>query len=234
MATKRATIPIYLQTAEMLAREIAAGRLIEGEKLPPERDMAAQLGIAVGTLRKSLDDLASKGLLDRVQGSGNYVRSNPEASGIYTFFRLERLEGGGLPTARILSIARLAKPDHLPQFGQARDGHRIRRLRLLSGLPVAFEEIWLDGIWADRIGAEDVSDSLYYFYQRELGLRIARVEDKIGVDTRPSWADADIGESASQIMGRVDRKSRSTEGETVEVSTTWFNPGRARYVARFK
>ena len=64
MSSKRATIPIYLQTAEMLSREIAAGRLIEGEKLPPEREMAAQLGIAVGTLRKSLDDLEAKGLLE--------------------------------------------------------------------------------------------------------------------------------------------------------------------------
>lgn len=234
MATKRATIPIYLQTAEMLAREIAAGRLIEGEKLPPERDMAAQLGIAVGTLRKSLDDLAAKGLLDRIQGSGNYVRSNPEASGIYAFFRLERLDGGGLPTARILSISRRPKPAHLPKFGQSDDGHRIRRLRSLSSHPVAYEEIWLDGIWADRIAPEDVSDSLYYFYQRRLGLNIARVEDKVGVDAAPVWAEADIGAGPGTALGRVDRKSRSAEGETVEVSTTWFNPGRARYVARFK
>ncbi|TGU44074.1 GntR family transcriptional regulator, partial [Mesorhizobium sp. M00.F.Ca.ET.186.01.1.1] len=94
----------------MLIREIAAGRMIEGEKLPPERDMAAGLGIAVGTLRKALGDLERKGLLSRIQGSGNYVRSQPDVASVYAMFRLELLEGGGRPTARVLSVDRLAKP----------------------------------------------------------------------------------------------------------------------------
>ncbi|MBT8418949.1 MAG: GntR family transcriptional regulator, partial [Silicimonas sp.] len=117
MAAATAELPIYMQTAEMLLREISAGRLSEGEKLPPERDMAADLGIAVGTLRKALDDLETKGFLERVQGSGNYVRHNPDAAGVYAFFRLELLEGGGLPTAKVLTAERLKKPADLPTFG---------------------------------------------------------------------------------------------------------------------
>ncbi len=61
---------MYLQIAETLVRDIAAGTLIDGEKLPPERDMAKDLGIAVGTLRKTLSELESRGLLERIQGSG--------------------------------------------------------------------------------------------------------------------------------------------------------------------
>ncbi|TIW98541.1 MAG: GntR family transcriptional regulator, partial [Mesorhizobium sp.] len=113
----------------MLIREIAAGRMMEGEKLPPERDMAADLGIAVGTLRKALGDLERKGLLSRIQGSGNYVRSQPDVASVYSMFRLELLEGGGLPTARVLSVDRLAKPMDLPVFGSSGEAHRIRRLR---------------------------------------------------------------------------------------------------------
>ena len=79
MPAASSALPIYMQTAEMLIREIASGRLIDGERLPPERNMAADLGIAVGTLRKALDDLSAKGLLERVHGSGNYIRHNPDA-----------------------------------------------------------------------------------------------------------------------------------------------------------
>ena len=39
------SLPIYVQITELLVRDIAAGRLIDGEKLPPERDMAASMGI---------------------------------------------------------------------------------------------------------------------------------------------------------------------------------------------
>jgi hypothetical protein len=72
-----------------------------GERLPPERDMAEELGIAVGTLRKALAELQNRGLLERVQGSGNYVRAISDPKSVYAMFRLELLGGGGLPTAEI-------------------------------------------------------------------------------------------------------------------------------------
>ena len=102
--------------------------------------MAADLGVAVGTLRKALQDLAEKGLLERVQGSGNYIRAQPEVASIYALFRLELVAGGGLPSAEVLEVTRCAKPAHLPEFGSGAEAHRIRRLRLLSGQPAAVEE----------------------------------------------------------------------------------------------
>ncbi|NNE87659.1 MAG: GntR family transcriptional regulator [Silicimonas sp.] len=227
-------LPIYVQTAEMLIREIASGRLIDGERLPPEREMAADMGIAVGTLRKALNDLVDKGLLVRIQGSGNYVRHNPDAASVYSFFRLEKLEGGGLPTANVLNVEKVQKPDDLPVFGQSKTAHRIRRLRLLSGEPAALEEIWLDGKWAGAISAKDLSESLYYYYRKTLGLLISRAEDRIGVAQLPDWAGADIGCKAGASVGFVERWSRTAEGEIAEFSRTWFNPNRARYVARIK
>jgi hypothetical protein len=124
---------MHQQISEMLIREIAAGRMIDGEKLPPEREMATGLSIAVGTLRKALADLDRKGLLERIQGSGNYVRARPDVASIYSMFRLELVEGGGLPTARVLSVDRLPKTADMPQFGSNAEGHRIRRLRSLGG-----------------------------------------------------------------------------------------------------
>lgn len=153
------SLPMYMQIAEMLVREVAAGRLIDGEKLAPERDMAADLGIAVGTLRKALAELQERGLLERVQGSGNYIRAVSDPQSVYAFFRLELIEGGGLPTAEVLDVARLAKPADLPAFGTSAEGHRIRRLRRIAGKPAAIEEIWLDGSYVDTIAIENMSES---------------------------------------------------------------------------
>ncbi len=68
-------LPLHVEISEMLAREIQAGILFEGTKLAPERAMAESLRVSVGTLRKALLDLEEKGLLERIHGSGNYVRS---------------------------------------------------------------------------------------------------------------------------------------------------------------
>lgn len=227
-------LPLYVQISEMLIRDIAAGRLLEGERLPPERDMAADLGISVGTLRKALSELTRKGMLYRVQGSGNYIRSSAEATGVYAFFRLERLDGGGLPTAQVLSIDLMDKPADLPAFGDSPRAHRIRRLRRLGGTPAAVEEIWLDGRWADRLLPDDLSNSLYHSYKTRLGLLITRAEDRVWLGSVPDWAPPEFPPERGAACGFVERISRGQNGQSVEYSRTWFDAGTTRYVARMK
>ncbi len=226
-----ASLPRYVQIAEMLIREIAAGRLSAGERLPPERVMAAELGIAVGTLRQALADLTDRGLIERRQGSGNYVKGGAEGTGVYAFFRLELTEGGGLPTADVLCVRRCAKPAGAPEFGPAPDAHRIRRLRKLSGRPVAVEEIWLDAARAGDLGP--LSESLYLHYRRHLDLLIVRVEDRVGIDVCPGWAPGPTP-GPGDVCGHVERISWAQDGGRAEYSRTWFDPDRARYVARLR
>lgn len=228
------SLPRYQQISELLIRDIASGRLIEGERLPPERDMAASLGIAVGTLRQALKELTSKGLLDRVQGSGNYIRAKADPSSVYALFRLELNTGGGLPTARILSVDRLPKDPRLPAFGTSPEGHRIRRLRYLSGQVAALEEIWLDGAYIGQIPMGDLSESLYLYYRQKLGLWIARAEDGIGQGPVPDWSPAEFPRTVGTQLPLVTRISWDQNGQAAEASWTWYNPATVRYVARLK
>ncbi len=225
------SLPLYVQISEMLIRDVQAGRLADGARLPPEREMAADLGISVGTLRKALADLTAKGLLERRQGSGTYVRHGGAVDSVYAFFRLELIEGGGLPTAEVLSVDQLRKPTDLPDFGRSDRAHRIRRLRRLGGQPAALEEIWLDASFAPALSAEDLSESLYLFYKDRLGLWVQRAEDRIGVAPTPNWGRGLIP-GAPDVMGHVDRISWTQKNETIEASRTWFDPTTVRYVSR--
>ena len=230
----RHALPIYLQISEMLIREINAGRLQDGERLPPERVYAERLGISVGTLRKALDDLAEKGLLERIQGSGNYVRARADVQSVYAFFRVELLEGGGLPTAELLAIDRVPKPGGLPAFGSGADAHRIRRLRRLNGTPAILEEIFLDAGYADRIERRDLSESLYRFYRERLDLWITRAEDRMGLEPVPDWAPGAFGPRSGAPCLCATRVSFARDGARAEVSRGWIDTGVATYVARLK
>jgi GntR family transcriptional regulator len=227
-------LPLHMQISETLIRDIAAGRLVDGERLPPERDMAAAHGIAVGTLRKALQTLQDKGLLERVQGSGNYIRAQTDAPSVYSFLRLELAQGGGLPTARVLSVDRLPKDPALPPFGANPEGHRIRRLRFLSGTVAAVEEIWLDAAYAERLTIADLSDSLYYFYANRLNLRIARAEDRVGMGPVPDWAPTEFPHGPGTPLPQITRVSTSHAGDSVEASFTWYDPQTVRYTVRLK
>lgn len=227
----RASLPKYLQISEYLIREIAAGRIRVGDRLPPERRMAEQMDTAVGTLRKALKQLEEQGVLERRHGSGNYVRNASQQASIYAFFRLERLTGGGLPRARVLSVDRQPKPDDLPSFGTGAEAHRIRRLRLLDDTIVAAEQIWLDADLSPDLDRATLPESLYLYYRERLGIWIARTEDRIGVGEMPDWG-AETGCAPGAPCGLAVRISTTQDGRCPEISQTWFNHERARYVAR--
>jgi len=224
-------LPKYLQVSDMLLRDIAVGRLIEGERLHPERDMAAQYGISVGTLRKALADLSDKGHLERRQGSGNYVRHTRDAGGVYAFFRLELIGGGGHPSATGISVDLLNKPTDAPEFGPSPQAWRMRRLRALGGTPAVLEEIWLDACWADSVTLGDLDGSLYQFYRTRLGLMISRAEDFVSVAAMPGWGGL---LAPGAVCGFVERVSWDQHGARAEYSRNWFDPGVARYASRMK
>ncbi|SOH95530.1 GntR family transcriptional regulator [Monaibacterium marinum] len=228
-----AALPIYVQVSEVLIREIASGRLTDGQRLPPERQLAATHQVTVRTLRKSLTILEQKGLLERVQGSGNYVRSNPEAQSTYSMFRIELLSGGGLPTARFLDISEREKPGDLPEFGSSTHGTRMRRLRCLNKVPVAVEEIWLDGDSGTVLPAL-ASDSLYRYYQVKLGFWITRAEDYVSISRTPDWAPVEFGKAPGAMTGYIERLGWEQKPHPVEYSRTWFDTDIARYVQRLK
>jgi len=216
-------------------REIAAGRFVAGDRLPPERELAKQFGTTVRTLRKALKELDKSGLLERVQGSGNYVRGNKHGSklvgSIYSLFRLELPEGGGLPTAKILSVNEINKPSSLPDFGTSSRACRIRRLRSLDNTPIAVEEIWLDRD-AGKIDSKLLGDSLYRYYQVNLGFWIHKAEDRVSVQSLPNWTPELLGNEQDNAFGFIERLSWAQYKHPVEYSRTWFNPLTARYVQR--
>lgn len=65
--------PLYDQLASRLRELIEAGRLAEGERLPPSRDLASSLGLSRNTVNRAYETLAGSGFLEAQVGRGTYV-----------------------------------------------------------------------------------------------------------------------------------------------------------------
>lgn len=226
-------LPVYLQIAELLARQIKAGYWHSGERLPTEAELAQTLSVAVGTLRKSLALLEEQGVLERIQGSGTYVRQTQGSQQIYELFRLELLEGPGLPTAHILDLSLQDRPVGLAAIVRVGDPcWRVRRLRFLSQKPVALEEIWFSASACPDLSLDELGDSMYLFYQQRLGVWISRVEDQISAGPAPSWAMPPIGLQPGGCAAYIERVSWTANNQMAEFSKTWFDPAVCRYSSR--
>lgn len=80
-----------VDSAERALRNwLAGGRYRHGDRLPPEHEMAAMLGVSRGTLRSALQRLEEGGEIIRRQGSGTFVGRMSVPSALDE--RLERLE----------------------------------------------------------------------------------------------------------------------------------------------
>ncbi len=66
------------EIAGLLRREIAAGRFAAHDRLPPERKLAEEFGVARGTIREALNRLEHEGLVLVRPGSGTYVAAESD------------------------------------------------------------------------------------------------------------------------------------------------------------
>ncbi len=67
----------YAKVADHVAARIRAGELAKGAMLPGERDMAAEYGVAVATIRRAIEELRQRGLVTTLPAKGTYV-TGPE------------------------------------------------------------------------------------------------------------------------------------------------------------
>ena len=241
ISSKPTRLPLYVQISELLHREIAAGHWLAGERLPTESKLAQDLDVAVGTLRKALTVLEEDGLLERRQGSGTYVKKPPEGGAIYQFFRLELLDGGGMPTATTLS-AELKKNEEVASvlgsvktksIKSSQPFWCIKRLRYLNRTPVAAEEIWFEGKYSESLSVENMHESLYMHYREEFNFWITHVADEVSCEVAPDWACETLDLPKGSVLGWVKRRGWANNGKVAEFSQTWFNPAACRYMARW-
>jgi GntR family transcriptional regulator len=65
--------PLYEQLRRQLAELIQSAALAPGDRLPPLRQLAADLGLAVGTVARAYRELESAGLVSSRRGGGTRV-----------------------------------------------------------------------------------------------------------------------------------------------------------------
>ena len=183
-------------------------------------------------LQKFNERYTSKSIIYRINEQLNNMNIKLQNSTLKKFSN-HKVDGGGLPRADILDLTTLGKPADLPKFGTSSRGSRIRRLRYLNNTIIAVEEIWLDSD-AGEVRPEAISDSLYHYYQKQLGFWISRAEDRVSIGAVPDWSPNAFPLQPGTVTGYIERMSWSDKPDPVEFSRTWFDTDKALYVQRLK
>ena len=79
--------------AQQILEALVDGRLRAGERLPPERELAAMFNVSRSSVREAMTMLQIAGVLDVRHGSGTFVRSMPDPHLLYQSLRTDLASG---------------------------------------------------------------------------------------------------------------------------------------------
>ena len=97
--------PIYEQIADALRRQIDAGILQPGEKLPSVRELSGQLTINPNTIQRAYRELEADGRIESFAGKGSFVRSGCAGGDIWKNLddAVRDLRARGVTTEQLLA-----------------------------------------------------------------------------------------------------------------------------------
>jgi GntR family transcriptional regulator len=154
----------YLRLRDELAERVAA--MVPGEPLPPERELAREVGVSRTTLRRALDDLVTAGRLRRRQGAGIFAIGPKIAQPLSATSFTEDMAARGLrPGARVVSFEVIpagARLGRRLRVSPAAEVVRALRLRLADDEPMALELLHVPAELVPGLDAEELAGSSFY------------------------------------------------------------------------
>lgn len=216
-------LPLYQRLADSLRQEIVDGVRGPGDQLPSENVIAVEYGLAPGTARQALAKLVGEGILERFHGKGTFVRHPSFDKSLFRFFRFRGAEGAHVvPQSRILQRTIEPAPGHVAQHLQIEADEPsifINRLRLIDGVPVVVEEIWLP-LEAFRniltIESDAIGPLLYPLYSTLCGHVVARAHEDLTVGRAEVKTAEILCVSRGEPVIVIDRLARGYDDTPLE------------------
>lgn len=218
--------PLYQVVEDHIRELIDSGMLVPGDLIPSEAQLAKQLDVSQGTVKKAIDNLVWERLLFRHQGKGTYVSNIDFNNSLFRFTTYG--DAAGQPT-------RIHKVTVLRRVEDATDETRERlaidpadqvlyleRVGFVDDLPVMVEfSHWRFDLVAG-LEQEDrhIPDLLYALIVEEFGVPVVRAEETLtaGPADERTAEHLDIDVGAPVLV--LNRTTYTRGNQIIEVRTS--------------
>jgi GntR family transcriptional regulator len=209
-----------------------------GDAIPPERRLAADLGVSRPTLRAVIDELVREGLLRRRHGSGTFIAEPKIALPLtMTSFSEDMARRGMVPGSRVLSFEVVAAGAKLGQrlnVSPTAEVYAIRRLRLADAETMAIEFLNVPRALLPSLTQDVLEGASFYTLLQQEGVTIAS-----GVQTIEPTVTT---EEEAEVLGvplhapafLFERITESERGEVVEFVRSVYRGDRYRFVTELR
>lgn len=235
LETRLAARPLYLQVRDVLVQRIVVGQWKPGSTLPNETQLAQQLGISIGTVRKALDLMEVERIVTRRQGRGTFVNDHA-AEPMFPFSAIHNFEGQRFSgQKRSRSISRVeASQEEAARLGVRRGDEliKVERIREHKSCVFMVETCFLPAKFFGRIPDDFGSYRLSALAQLN-SILLGHADERVDI----ALADQDdaevLGVAEKTPLLRLDRVIFSDHDDVLEWRVGRCFLRNERYLVRF-
>ena len=219
LKTIRSSQPLYMAIADKLQHQIENGTLGFDGAIPAERQLSLQFGVSRVTIRKALQKLRLKGILDPRQGSGTFILTPPKVeqklSNLTSFTEDMESRRHKVGVHWLERSTGRASPEEILNLGLSpgETVTRLHRLRLADDEPMALELSVLPTRYLNDPHA--VGNSLYT-YLRQNGLVPFRALQRLTAACASDEQAKLLGIKCGAPLLYIERRTMLEDGSPLE------------------
>jgi GntR family transcriptional regulator len=230
--------PLYSRVETVLANEIADGALKVGEQLPTEDSLITRFDVSRITVRRAIQNLVSRGLVEIRRGKGTFVATPmitqelTELSGFVEDMRAV----GRKPTARVIGKEIVTANTTVAAQLALTKGQRvvrIRRVRLADGVPISFDETYLPLQIGRKIITHNLKvEPIFSLLERKYDVPLIEAEYKLEAVAAEAEVAAALRVKQGSPIFCIERTSYSTGHRPVDYEKLYYRGDLVRFVTR--
>ena len=229
---------LYSRVEAVLASEIADGGLKVGDQLPTEDGLIARFEVSRITVRRAIQNLVGRGLVEIRRGKGTFVAApkiTQELTELSGF--VEDMHAvGRKPTVRVISkevvTADATVANHLA-LTRGQRVVRIRRVRLADGIPLSFDETYLPLEIGTKIITNNLkAEPIFSLLERKYDVPLIEAEYKLEAVAAEAEVAAALRVKQGNPIFRIERTSYSTGNQPVDYEKLYYRGDLVRFVTR--
>jgi len=230
--------PLYERVESVLAGDIADGSLPPETQLPPEEGLIERFKVSRTTVRKAIQNLVERGLVEVRRGRGTFVTQPKITQELteLTGFVEDMLALGRTPTARLLDKRIVAADEAVAHHLALTPGTsvvRLRRVRLVDGVAMSFDETYLPRELGEKVAENDLeAEPVFALLENKYDTPLVEAEYKLeAAAAEPAAAEALQVPAGSPIF-LIERTSYTIGNRPVDYETLHYRGDLIRFVTR--
>lgn len=238
MKNNATTIPLYIRVYEELKRQIQSGKYKTDDYLPSEQELQKMFDVSRITVRRSLQDLALDGYVERIRGKGTKVLQRKKYSDLYRLsgFTEDAIKAGERPTSIVLKCITVKASAQVAEFLQIKPNENVyflRRLRLINGRVHAIHETYISQRFNLKLDASDFDEntSLYEMYDNN-NIQLGEATETIGAIKPSQTLKKELFIDQDTPVFLRERITYDVNQVPIEFSKNYYIAKGYRYVVR--